>query len=391
MTAAHTDPRLAILFVDDEEKARKYFSRVFSGSYRVICAASVDEAIDLIEDSTKNLAVLISDQRMPARKGIDLIKYAKRNHPHIVRMLTTAYADISEAIDSVNEGEVYRYIRKPWDLPKLEAEVSSAVSRFLQQQEEQQLIFQKRRTMYRVASNVAHELRTPLTGVAVAAEGMERDINTLLEVYDRAQEGRVLAPAIPPQRRRLLSGFIDAIKSQIARAHNIIDMLLVSADPDDSHELEAISAAACVEDAVTGYPMSDAHRDRVQVQIREDFVFYGVPLLAQHVLFNLLKNALYSIDSVDRGAGVYIKVYRAGDRGMIAIRDEGAGINAEHIPHIFEDFFSTKQSSSNNGVGLPFCKNTLHKWSASIVCHSRPGSFTEFVMSFPLATEGCAA
>lgn len=391
MTAARTDHRLAILFVDDEEKARKYFSRVFAGSYQVICAASVDEAIDLLEENSKALALLISDQRMPARTGIDLIKYAKRNHPHIVRMLTTAYADISEAIDSVNEGEVFRYIRKPWDLPKLEAEVSSAVSRFLQQQEERQLVFEKRQTMYRVASNIAHELRTPLTGIAVAVDGMGQDIETLLQVYDRAHEGKARVPTIPTQRRKLLSGFINAIRSQVARAHNIIDMLLVSADPDDSHELETIRAAACVSDALMSYPMSDAHRDRVQVSVEQDFVFYGVPLLAQHILFNLIKNAFYSIDSVDREAGIYIKVYRSKDRGMIAIRDEGAGIQPEHLPYIFDDFFSTKRSSSNSGIGLPFCKNTLQKWSASIVCHSTPGSFTEFVMSFPVVSEGRAA
>lgn len=389
--ATTADQRLAILFVDDEDKARKYFARVFSSSYEVICASSVEEAMDLLEAKSKALAVLITDQRMPAGKGIDLIKYARRNHPHIVRILTTAYADISEAIDSVNEGEVFRYIRKLWDLPELEKEVGNAINRFLQQQEERQLIYGKRETMYRVASNIAHELRTPLTGIAAAVDGMEPDLDTLLKVYERAQRSELVLPSIPDPRRRLLSGVMKAIRSQVARAHNIIDMLLVSAKPDDANELDMIYAAACVSEAVASYPMSDERREKIRITVEEDFIFYGVPLLAQHVLFNLLKNALYSIDSVDRPAGIHIKVYRSGNRGMIAIRDEGAGIKPEHLPYIFDDFFTTKLSSSNNGVGLPFCKSTLQKWSASIVCHSEPGSFTEFVMSFPIEHEGCIA
>lgn len=388
MTAL-ADDRLTILFVDDEEKARKYFARAFSGSFHVICAASVDEAIDLMEAHSKTLALLVSDQRMPARHGIDLIKYAKRHHPHIIRILTTAYADISEAIESVNEGEVYRYIRKPWDLPKLEADINQAVSRFIKQQEERQLIFEKRDVMYRVAANIAHELRTPLTGIAVAVDGMGSDVDSLLKAYDSGTQGDL--PGVPAPRRQLLARAMTTIKSHVARAHNIIDMLLVSAKPNESEKLEQISAAICVYDALSSYPMSDAHREKIVVKVDSDFIFYGVPLLAQHILFNLLKNALYSLDSAGREVGITIKVSRSNDRGIIALRDEGAGIEPEHLPYIFDEFFSTKLSTSNNGVGLPFCKATLRNWSATIVCHSSPGSYTEFVMSFPIEHDEAVA
>lgn len=67
--ATTADQRLAILFVDDEDKARKYFARVFSSSYEVICASSVEEAMDLLEAKSKALAVLITDQAHARRQG----------------------------------------------------------------------------------------------------------------------------------------------------------------------------------------------------------------------------------------------------------------------------------------------------------------------------------
>ncbi|MEX1033227.1 MAG: hybrid sensor histidine kinase/response regulator [Cellvibrionaceae bacterium] len=381
------DHRLSILFVDDEAKARKYFAKTFADSYRVLCADSVDRAIELLEDNFRNLAILVTDQRMPNRTGIDLIKYTKRNHPHVIRILTTAYADLVDAIESVNEGEVYRYIRKPWDMGYLQDEVQKAINLYLKQQEDRQIIVQKREVMYRVASNIAHELRTPLTGIGASVDGIGKDIDNLLIAYDQAEKAQLPIPHIEPSRRNMLGRVLSVISTHIERAHNIIDMLLVSAQPTANGNLETLSMHDCVLQAIEDYPVAENQKDSIKIMLQEDFYFQGVRVLMVHVLYNLFKNSLYATNGLTKQGEITLAISRSEDRGRLGVLDNGTGISSEEMAYIFNEFYTTKMESSNNGVGLAFCKRTLEQWGASIHCNSAPGHYTEFVLSFPAVPE----
>lgn len=377
--------RLAILFVDDEDRARKYFAKAFERSYHILCAESVDAAIDLLETHSRGLAILVTDQRMPVKTGIDLVKYAKRNHPHVIRIITTAYADLSDAIASVNEGEVYRYIRKPWNIEGLQEEMQKAINLYLKQREDQQIIVQKREVMYRVASNIAHELRTPLTGLGVSADGIGGDIDKLLTAYDQAEKARLPVPRIEKSRRNMIGKVIAGIRTQVERAHNIIDMLLVSARPKVEEKLETISMRECVLQAITSYPVTGSQKGCIRLAGDEDFYFRGVRLLAVHVLYNLIKNSLYAISGGARQGEIVIELSANQAIGELHFRDNGGGISAEEMPYIFNEFFTTKLESANNGVGLAFCRRTLRQWGAAIHCRSVLGEYTEFSLSFPVA------
>lgn len=116
-----------ILYVDDEAMALKYFDRLISPNYRVLTALSVAEGIQILQAQGDEICVLISDQRMPGASGNELLRYAREHHPKILRILTTAYSELGEAIVAINAGEIYRYITKPWDLEMLRTEVRLAV------------------------------------------------------------------------------------------------------------------------------------------------------------------------------------------------------------------------------------------------------------------------
>lgn len=116
-----------ILYVDDEALALKYFDRLISPNYRVLTAISVAEGIKVLQAHGDEISVLISDQRMPGASGNELLRYAREHHPNILRILTTAYSELGEAIVAINAGEIYRYITKPWDLEMLRTEVRLAV------------------------------------------------------------------------------------------------------------------------------------------------------------------------------------------------------------------------------------------------------------------------
>jgi two-component system probable response regulator PhcQ len=132
-----------ILYVDDEAMALKYFDRLVSPLAPVVTAGSVAEGKAVLQQRGGEIAVLVSDQRMPGAHGNELLRYAREHHPGVVRMLTTAYSELGEAIEAINSGEIYRYITKPWDLESLHADLRNALELALLRGERDSLLREK--------------------------------------------------------------------------------------------------------------------------------------------------------------------------------------------------------------------------------------------------------
>lgn len=118
-------PKLKILFVDDEPHILEALSQLFDALYDVHAASSGAEAIDYVRQNP-DVAIVVSDQRMPQMKGIDVLKTIKAISPDTVRILLTGYADADAILDSVNVGEVFRYVKKPWNTNQIREVMSLA-------------------------------------------------------------------------------------------------------------------------------------------------------------------------------------------------------------------------------------------------------------------------
>jgi eukaryotic-like serine/threonine-protein kinase len=118
--------RPALLFVDDEERVVNALRTVFKDSYRVVTATSGEQALGMVR--REKFHVVVSDQRMPGVLGVDLLREVKGIAPNTVRILLTGYSDLAAIVGSVNEGEVYRFIHKPWQQEDLIATVAEAVT-----------------------------------------------------------------------------------------------------------------------------------------------------------------------------------------------------------------------------------------------------------------------
>ena len=132
--------RFAILYVDDEEKSLKYFSRAFSETFRIFTAPNAAEGYRILEDHQDEIGVIMSDQRMAGEKGVQFLERARRLRPQIIRILVTAYSDLEAAIDAVNTGAIYKYITKPWDVPELEMTLKRSLEFFIVQTERDLLL-----------------------------------------------------------------------------------------------------------------------------------------------------------------------------------------------------------------------------------------------------------
>jgi DNA-binding NtrC family response regulator len=117
-----------ILIVDDEGANLRALERLFRPDHSVLTAQSGHEALTLLEQH--DVALLITDQRMPGMTGIELLQQTVPLRPHMVRILLTGYTDISTLIEAVNCGHVYKYVTKPWNNDDLCATVTRALEHF---------------------------------------------------------------------------------------------------------------------------------------------------------------------------------------------------------------------------------------------------------------------
>jgi response regulator RpfG family c-di-GMP phosphodiesterase len=118
------EPKARLLFVDDEERVVNLLRTMFRSEYEVYTATSGREALEIV--SAQPIDVIVSDQRMPEMVGIELLSEVRKRSPATMRILLTGYADLTAIIGSVNEGEVFRFITKPWDHGEIKRIIAEA-------------------------------------------------------------------------------------------------------------------------------------------------------------------------------------------------------------------------------------------------------------------------
>ncbi len=243
------------------------------------------------------------------------------------------------------------------------------------------------RAMFETAGNIAHELRTPLLGIRSGAAGLQQYLPALLEAYKLAKEHGLPIEQIRKAHLNLMDGVLERIKSEADHSNTIIDMLLMNArmDRTEVEEPALCSMKKCIETAILRYPFA-SERERQQIKVEgADFNFHGAEILMVHVLFNLLKNALYYIAKAGKGE-ITIRLTGSEKGSVLIFRDTGTGIPQDVLPHIFTRFYTwvpERESKVGTGVGLAFCRSVMSSLGGSISCRSVYGEYTEFVLTFP--------
>ncbi len=115
-----------LLFVDDEERILTALRSVFRTNYNVFTASSGPEAMEFLKRFRPH--VVISDQRMPEMTGVEFLRQVSDFAPHTVRILLTGYSDLASIVGSINEGEVFRFISKPWDNAEIQKTIGEAAA-----------------------------------------------------------------------------------------------------------------------------------------------------------------------------------------------------------------------------------------------------------------------
>ena len=121
--------KLKILVVDDEPDNLDLLYRTFRRNFQVFRAESGAEALSVLATEGE-VAVIISDQRMPQMKGTEFLSKTVPQFPDTVRIILTGFTDVEDLVEAINSGQVYKYITKPWDAKHLIEVVQSAAESY---------------------------------------------------------------------------------------------------------------------------------------------------------------------------------------------------------------------------------------------------------------------
>jgi two-component system, NtrC family, sensor kinase len=124
------DEPVRILCVDDEVPILKAIKRIFMDSdYEILTASSAGEGLDLLKDN-QPIQVVVSDYRMPGMNGVEFLQEVCRKFPDTVRIVLSGYADTASIVSAINEGQIYKFIPKPWNDDELKVTITNAVERY---------------------------------------------------------------------------------------------------------------------------------------------------------------------------------------------------------------------------------------------------------------------
>ena len=115
-----------LLFIDDEERILTALKSLFRDRYHVFATTDGVKALDFMRRHPMH--VIVSDQRMPGMSGVELLRQSRDISPRSVRILLTGYSDLAAIVGSINDGEIYRFISKPWDNQELATTIGEAVT-----------------------------------------------------------------------------------------------------------------------------------------------------------------------------------------------------------------------------------------------------------------------
>lgn len=163
-----------LLFLDDEVDNLDAMERLLRKRFTVFKAATPQEAFSYL-DQNPDIAIIISDQRMPLITGTEFLEKSIVTHPDTIRILLTGYTDIESVIEAINKGQIYKYITKPWDPVDLQKTLDNAYEKLSLRKElkEKNYALEKAlaelqsldRTKSQFMILINHELKTPLTAI----------------------------------------------------------------------------------------------------------------------------------------------------------------------------------------------------------------------------------
>jgi two-component system response regulator PhcR len=362
-----------VLFVDDEPQSCKWFARMFSDEFTIITAGGTDEALQILDEHGSDIAVLLTDYRMPVRDGLDLLTAARHEYRHVVRLLATAYAEKNVAVAAINQGRVLTILEKPFDELQVRNVLREALEDFCKREREYALLDVRAAAMRDTLGFLAHELSAPLAAVL-------GDMDALKSRY-LAPHQQTLSDIAKMTENRAgdALAMITAVEQRTQYALSLVETFVQSARNAHPRVIQApVKASRLINALLDGYPFENDDRASVSWVLGADFELPGHHDLLYLVLCTLTKNALRALRGVSRPS-LHITLERIpGIRAgamhtAICFTDNGPGMAPEILARVTQEPVTTQAAMGGSGMGLLFCRRVMQSMHGLIEVRSDVG------------------
>jgi two-component system sensor histidine kinase/response regulator len=356
---------IKILYIDDEINSLSSFKSAFRFDYKILLAASQPEALNYLVQNP-DISIILCDQRMAGIAGVDFLEDIKLRFPRPVRMLAGGFSDVDAIIKGVNNGNIYKYIKKPWKAEDVKTAIGDGYKYYLTSS----LLTQKNEELHSAykqldefAYNVTHGLRDPILSVLSLVE--------IAQYMDDVPEG-------VKEILQMVGLAMVQLDNYVENTHDYHQL------KNDTTNITDISFQSVADEFTQAY---SAEQERKSVdfacKVDQQETFKSNKTLLNVIVNNLLSNAFkYQRKNItDNFVGLDIHV--ANDTATIVVKDNGIGIKSEYIKNIFEPLYRATSVEYGSGLGLYNLKDALQKLGGDIYVDSKEDVGSMFKIVIP--------
>jgi signal transduction histidine kinase len=313
--------------------------------YEVVALSTASAALSAVD--RQPFDVIVADLSLEtADSGLSLLAEARKRSPHTRAVVLTGHGTLDSAIQALRLG-VSNYLLKPCNVEELKLSVALALERAAREQAEEAV-----RTRNEFIMAAVHDLKNPLAAVRGWATLLER----------RAREGE------PAVAATLVDG-LSQLQLVSRRMESLVEELLELAQLDIGQSLalnqEPADLVGLARRAVGEYQRTTERHQLQLVASEPEITGDWDGLRIERVVGNLLGNAIkYS----PQGGDITVTVSRLGQEASIAVHDQGMGIPADDLPHVFERFRrgqNVPADAGGRGIGLEYARRLVEATAAA--------------------------
>ncbi|MFY9268541.1 MAG: ATP-binding protein [Candidatus Manganitrophaceae bacterium] len=375
-----------VLFVDDEPNTVIGFERQYKKEFQIHTATDPKTALSLLQ-AHPEVAVILSDQRMPEMRGVDFLALTGEIVPAAVKMLITAYADVAVVIDAINKGNVYRYLTKPYHEADLRYAIIQAIEHYHLVAERDRLHAEKLEAMKAVARS------NRLASIGILAAGMAHEINNPLVAISSFLQ-MMPKKLEKPDDAEYWVDFYQTSVDETRRIKELIAKLLAYSRTAASAELcdKAADLTAPVDlnrlvEEVAVFFKSEAQNGKNEIVLSLD---PNLPIgkMDREKMRQVIVNLVFNAIQATRSGTVTLRTSSDCDEKGITwiemtVSDTGAGIQEEALEQLFNPFLTTEAPHPGPGLGLTACHHIVEQHRGKIEIRSKKGIGTTVIVRIP--------
>lgn len=363
---SNTGSRPKILVIEDNADMRYFLSEKLSEHYDVLAAADGEEGIQIAKESLPDL--ILSDVMMPKKNGYEVCRELK-NDPETASLpilLLTAKADLPSKLEGF-QSRADDYLIKPFNADELLARVRTQIERRNSVKSLEEYLKQAHHRVKEanlLMMEMAHEIKNPIS----YAKG---NISLLSRSVKESQQSGEWERTFEEMQNS-----IQIIEAGLNRVSIIVKNVKEFVSPNLNARAD-LSLREMIESTLRMLSYQIDGKITLHRNYETAATIKGVPEQLHQVFTNLIKNAIEAMNGVGQ---LWIQISQEGKETIVSIRDDGPGIPGDHLPHLFEPFYTTKREKGGTGLGLAICKKIIEAHHGRIEVRSQEQAGTEFLI-----------